>query len=40
MEVYVIAAVCYLALTMIFSRVLTALSRKLDVDAPGPVMSE
>lgn len=40
MEVYVIAAVCYLVLTLVFSKILTILASKLNVEAPGPVMGE
>lgn len=39
LEAYCIAAVIYLILTMVFSKVLTMLASRLDVDAPGPVGS-
>lgn len=39
LEAYCIAAVVYLILTMVFSKVLTMLAARLDVDAPGPVGS-
>ncbi len=37
MEVYVVAALIYLALTFMATRVLTWISHKLDVEAPGPI---
>ena len=39
LEAYCIAAVVYLILTMVFSKVLTMLAARLDVEAPGPVGS-
>lgn len=39
LEAYCIAAVVYLILTMVFSKVLTMLAARLDMEAPGPVGS-
>ncbi len=39
LEAYCIAAVIYLILTMLFSKILTMLAARLDVEAPGPVGS-
>ena len=39
MEVYVVAALVYLCLTMIASKLLTMLSKRLEVQAPGTVPS-
>jgi putative lysine transport system permease protein len=39
MEVYCVAAVCYLILTLVASKILTSLSRRLDIEKPGVVPS-
>ena len=39
LEVYVIATICYLILTMIASKLLSMLARRLDAPAKGPVLS-
>jgi putative lysine transport system permease protein len=39
MEVYCVAAVCYLILTMVASKLLTIFSNKLDVAQPDAVPS-
>ena len=39
LEAYCIAAVIYLILTMLFSKILTMFAARLDVQAPGPVGS-
>lgn len=39
LEAYSIAAVAYLILTLVSSKILTMLAAKLDVEAPGPVGS-
>lgn len=38
LECYVFAAICYLILTMIASKILSALSKRLEVRNPGPVL--
>ena len=37
MEVYVVAALIYLLMTYIATRILTWISKKLDVEAPSPM---
>ena len=39
LEVYVIATICYLILTMIASKLLSMLAKRLDAPAKGPVLS-
>lgn len=39
LEVYAIAAVCYLVLTMVASKLLSMFARHLEVQSPGPVLS-
>lgn len=39
LEVYAVATLCYLVLTMIASRILSALARRMEVPSPGLVLS-
>ena len=39
LEVYAIAAVCYLVLTMVASKLLSMFAWHLEVQSPGPVLS-
>lgn len=39
LEVYAVATLCYLILTMIASKLLSIMAHHLDVSAPGPVLS-